>query len=66
VILRTTDGGMTWRQQDVNSGSGLRAVFFIDANKGWAVGNGGTVLHTTTGGEPPAPVPPPTISSQEK
>ena len=25
-------------------------VSFVDANNGWAVGNGGTILHTSNGG----------------
>ena len=29
----------------------LTAVTFADANRGWAVGHGGTVLHTADGGE---------------
>ncbi len=28
----------------------LKCVTFIDANNGWAVGNNGTILHTTNGG----------------
>jgi photosystem II stability/assembly factor-like uncharacterized protein len=47
TILHTTNGGATWR----NQGYGGVAVSFLDANTGWVVGGGGTILHTTTGGE---------------
>jgi photosystem II stability/assembly factor-like uncharacterized protein len=52
IILRTTDGGATWQPQISSSNRALLGVFFIDANTGWAVGEAGTILHTTTGGEP--------------
>ena len=52
IILRTTDGGETWRPQYTGLNKALYGVFFTDANTGWVVGEGGTILHTTTGGEP--------------
>jgi photosystem II stability/assembly factor-like uncharacterized protein len=52
TILRTTDGGATWKPQLTGSSRALIGVFFTDANTGWAVGEAGTILHTTTGGEP--------------
>jgi photosystem II stability/assembly factor-like uncharacterized protein len=54
LIVRTTDGGVTWKRQSTGSDQPLWAIFFIDANTGWAVGDAGVILHTTTGGEPPA------------
>jgi photosystem II stability/assembly factor-like uncharacterized protein len=48
-ILRTSNGGDTWTEQDTGS-SYLEGVFFIDANEGWCVGSDGKVLHTTDGG----------------
>jgi photosystem II stability/assembly factor-like uncharacterized protein len=54
TILRTTDGGATWKRQVTGPGRALFGVFFTDANTGWAVGDAGVILHTTTGGEPPA------------
>ena len=51
TILRTTDGGATWKRQSTGSIWGLSGVFFTDANTGWAVGAYGTILHTTTAGE---------------
>lgn len=42
----------SWRAQDNPSGeNNIQAVDFVDANTGWAVAGGGTVLHTEDGGE---------------
>ncbi|MFZ1978969.1 MAG: YCF48-related protein [Bacteroidota bacterium] len=49
VILRTTDGGETWMGSPFPAGSWLYSVCFIDANTGWAVGDG-IILRTTDGG----------------
>jgi photosystem II stability/assembly factor-like uncharacterized protein len=51
LILRTTDGGVTWTRQSTGTNNFLYGVSFVDSNTGWAVGSGGTILHTTTGGE---------------
>ena len=55
LILATTDGGATWKVQQRGGGSdqGMTAVAFADATHGWAVDAGGTILATSTGGEPP-------------
>ncbi|MBK8551622.1 MAG: T9SS type A sorting domain-containing protein [Ignavibacteria bacterium] len=51
VILKTTDGGVTWDQQISNSTESLQALFFPDARTGYMVGSGGTFLKTTDGGD---------------
>ena len=51
VILNTVDGGVTWAQQKSNIKKTLRAVAFLNARKGWAVGESGLILHTTDGGQ---------------
>jgi photosystem II stability/assembly factor-like uncharacterized protein len=65
TILRTTDGGATWKRQFTGWSWGLSGVFFTDANTGWAVGAFGTILHTTTGGEPPAALLPQPAGTKE-
>jgi photosystem II stability/assembly factor-like uncharacterized protein len=50
TILRTTDGGATWKQQSSGTTAALRGVFFTDANTGTAVGDAGIILRTTDGG----------------
>lgn len=62
LILHTQDGGMSWQRQDnVNwdppivglrqrTARILNAVTFIDAKRGWAVGEVGLLLATSDGG----------------
>lgn len=47
-IIKTTDGGATWRRQRSGTTAPLNAVDFIDAKHGWAMGN--VALFTTDGG----------------
>ena len=50
IILRTTDGGITWIDQPIGTKALLNALSFIDANICTAVGDKGAILRTTTGG----------------
>ena len=47
-IYKSTDSGITWVQKNSISSS---SVYFIDINTGWAVGEGGSMLKSTDGGE---------------
>jgi len=50
-ILRTTDGGRSWKLQDITRRTiALRDITFVDRLHGWAVGDQGTILGTTNGG----------------
>jgi photosystem II stability/assembly factor-like uncharacterized protein len=49
TILFSSNGGIDWTNQGVFS-SGLNSVSFINSSTGWAVGDNGTILHTTNGG----------------
>lgn len=40
-----------WARQRSNALAWLHAVYFLDENRGWAVGGGGVVLTTTDGGK---------------
>lgn len=52
VIILSDNGGITWKQATrVPVSVTLTAVFFINKTLGWAVGHGGTVLHTVDSGE---------------
>ena len=42
--------GQNWEVQA--AGFDLSAVYFLDSKHGWSVGKRGTILHTSTGGEP--------------
>ena len=50
AILRTDDGGVHWQAQASHTSRRLNDVFFVDALRGWAVGEGGTIVHTARGG----------------
>lgn len=49
-ILRSDDGGATWRQLPSPLSYGLRAISFADAWNGVVVGLAGAILRTTDGG----------------
>lgn len=49
-ILRTTNGGKTWRRQHSGTSRALQSVSFVNASDGWIVGVGGLILHTSDGG----------------
>jgi photosystem II stability/assembly factor-like uncharacterized protein len=50
LILRTTNQGASWDQQESHTNKDLRAVYFTSALKGCVVGYNGTILTTTTAG----------------
>jgi photosystem II stability/assembly factor-like uncharacterized protein len=51
-VLLSDDQGATWRQaRSVPTRVMLTAVYFADANHGWAVGHDETILNTVDGGE---------------
>jgi photosystem II stability/assembly factor-like uncharacterized protein len=52
AILRTANGGASWTAQTAPTGFQLHDIFFVGTDRGWAVGDNGTILHTATGGEP--------------
>lgn len=51
AILKTRDGGRTWKVAHEAQGGVIRGVFFLDERTGWAVGHSGLTLHTRDGGE---------------
>jgi photosystem II stability/assembly factor-like uncharacterized protein len=48
-ILRTEDGGETWRRVPVETNENLTAVHFV-GETGWLAGWGGVILHSADGG----------------
>jgi photosystem II stability/assembly factor-like uncharacterized protein len=46
AILHTTDGGLTWSQQQSGTKQPLTAIDMLNQSLGWAVGDGGTVLRS--------------------
>ncbi len=59
IILKTTDGGASWRCQAAGGFSPLESVYFTDNSNGYAVGSSGTILVTSDGGATWSPDPPP-------
>lgn len=59
ALLKTTDGGATWKQQDplglYRSGAAFVDLSFTDSTSGWVAayvsGSEGFLLHTTDGGQ---------------
>ena len=50
-VLYSDDNGATWKQAQVPVSVSLTNIFFINAQKGWAIGHSGVVLATQNGGE---------------
>jgi photosystem II stability/assembly factor-like uncharacterized protein len=50
AVLRTDDGGVTWQAQASRTAFRLNDVYFVDELRGWAVGEGGVIVHTARGG----------------
>ena len=52
AIYKTYDAGSNWQAQQSGIFTRLNGVHFLDLDYGFAVGDNGTLLRTTTGGEP--------------
>ncbi|SRR6266404_480238 len=51
-VIITSNGGAAWRRQWIVKGAGVRDVFFVDADEGWALTDQGQyVYHTIDGGK---------------
>ena len=50
LVLRSEDGGLSWTRQVSNTSRRLNDVYFVDRLRGWAVGEAGTIIHTSLGG----------------
>ena len=50
LLLVTNDDGATWAQRKIASTGALRAVAFLDVNRGVTVGDGGAILATDDAG----------------
>src|SRR5512133_2025439 len=49
LLLVTSNEGSTWAQRKIPDAGGLRAVAFLDQNRGLAVGEGGIIVATADG-----------------
>jgi photosystem II stability/assembly factor-like uncharacterized protein len=52
TVLKTTDGGKTWKKYHCeNIYSSYASIFFTDKSNGWLAGANGKLMRTTDGGE---------------
>ena len=51
MVIRTEDGGVSWRYLSVDTRFDLRSVDFTSPRQGLAVGDGGVLFRTEDGGE---------------
>jgi hypothetical protein len=49
-IIKSTNGGSSWTQQNSGTSNTLRYILAVNANDVWICGDNGTMLHTTNGG----------------
>jgi photosystem II stability/assembly factor-like uncharacterized protein len=49
-MLVTTNGGTSWRRQWLVNGAGVRDVFFLNPNQGWALTDQGPYINYTVDG----------------
>lgn len=50
-VWRSSDAGATWRAVDLGVAVGWTELQFVDANRGWLIGQQGVVLATRDGGQ---------------
>ncbi|MGB5288100.1 MAG: T9SS type A sorting domain-containing protein, partial [Ignavibacteriaceae bacterium] len=65
TILKTYDAGGNWQQQQSGTILKLNKAHFLDLDFGFAVGENGLILRTTTGGEPVTKVDESTLTVNE-
>jgi photosystem II stability/assembly factor-like uncharacterized protein len=50
LVLHSADGGASWETFRTDQTAPLKALYFLDDQRGWAVGALGTILNTRDGG----------------
>jgi photosystem II stability/assembly factor-like uncharacterized protein len=50
LVFHSPDGGQSWQAYRTDSFAPINSLFFLDENRGWAVGALGTILATRDGG----------------
>ena len=63
TILKSSDGGQSWQQQELNIDADLYAIDVVDKRTAWIVGDKGTIIRMTDAGESWQRVPADTTST---
>src|SRR5258705_1533431 len=50
TVVHTTNGGLSWYEQEFARTDNILAISMISADEGWAAGDNGVILHTTDAG----------------
>lgn len=50
TILKSTNGGTTWKSQDIVTNGHFKSVHFANSLSGWVVGTNGVIIKTNDGG----------------
>ena len=50
LVFHSPDAGETWESLPTDGTVPIKSLYFLDENRGWAVGGLGTILHTRDGG----------------
>ncbi len=51
ILLHSSDQGRSWQVEPTDQSLPIQAIRFFDANRGWAVTEGGSILATRDGGK---------------
>jgi photosystem II stability/assembly factor-like uncharacterized protein len=51
TVMVTTDGGASWVARETGAKGRMRAIAFMEANRGFVAGDGGVLLATEDGGK---------------
>ncbi|MEW6442196.1 MAG: YCF48-related protein [bacterium] len=51
AVYHTSDGGLTWEKQTLDTNDPLAGISFCNTDVGWVVGKKGIVFHTVDGGK---------------
>lgn len=50
-VVKTTDGGETWKEQEILLNNDLKKIYFLDMDYGFSAGQYGALVRTINGGE---------------
>jgi photosystem II stability/assembly factor-like uncharacterized protein len=56
VVIKSSDGGTTWTNVQGIASESINSIYFLDSQKGWAVGDNGVIRKTSNGGQSWDPV----------